>query len=131
MLPPVDSLNIEQARAELARLAALLKKADTAYHTHDAPVMSDAEYDALKQRNQAIEDRFPDLKRSDSPSETIGAAPSEGFSKVTHEVAMLSLANAFDRQEIDDFDQRIRKYLGLSAETPLAYTAEPNISGAS
>ncbi len=131
MLPPVDSLNIEQARAELARLAALLKKADTAYHTHDAPVMSDAEYDALKQRNQAIEDRFPDLKRSDSPSETIGAAPSEGFSKVTHEVAMLSLANAFDRPEIDDFDQRIRKYLGLSAETPLAYTAEPKIDGLS
>ena len=131
MLPPVNSLDTEQARAELARLAALLKKADTAYHTHDAPVMSDAEYDALKQRNQAIEDRFPDLKRSDSPSDTIGAAPSEGFSKVTHEVAMLSLANAFDRQEIDDFDQRIRKYLGLSAETPLAYTAEPKIDGLS
>ena len=75
----INQVRIEQARAELARLAALLKKADTAYHTHDAPVMSDAEYDALKQRNQAIEDRFPDLKRSDSPSETIGAAPSEGF----------------------------------------------------
>ncbi|MGD9295659.1 MAG: NAD-dependent DNA ligase LigA, partial [Roseobacter sp.] len=84
-----------------------------------------------KQRNKAIEERFPDLKRTDSPSETVGAAPSEGFSKVTHEVAMLSLANAFDRQEINDFDQRIRKYLGLSSEAPLAYTAEPKIDGLS
>lgn len=129
--PPVQSLDIDTAKAELARLADLLAKADTAYHSNDDPIMSDAEYDALKARNAEIEARFPELKRPDSPSETVGAAVSEGFAKVTHEVAMLSLANGFDATDIQDFDHRIRKYLGLGDESDLCYTAEPKIDGLS
>ncbi len=128
---PVESLDEDAARQELARLADILLKANAAYHQDDAPVMSDAEFDALKQRNAEIEQLFPNLKRSDSPSELVGAAPSDGFSKVTHEISMLSLANAFDAQDIVDFDQRIRKYLGLSDEDDLSYTAEPKIDGLS
>nr|WP_217482717.1 NAD-dependent DNA ligase LigA [Sulfitobacter maritimus] len=120
-----------QAEAELARLAEVLNAANTAYHTHDAPEMSDADYDALKQRNAAIEARFPELKRGDSPSEQVGAAVAEGFSKIRHAVPMLSLANAFEVSEVAEFDARIRKYLGLSADAPLSYTAEPKIDGLS
>ncbi|MFD2739363.1 NAD-dependent DNA ligase LigA [Sulfitobacter aestuarii] len=127
----IEALTREQAAAELARLASALAAADEAYHRQDAPELSDAEYDALKRRNGAIEARFPDLKRSDSPSEQVGAAPAEGFSKVTHAQAMLSLANAFDAGEIGEFDTRIRKYLGIPGDAPLAYTAEPKIDGLS
>ena len=90
-------------------------EANQAYHGADAPEISDAEYDALKARNAAIEARFPDLKRADSPSEQVGAAPSDGFAKVTHAVRMLSLGNAFDDEDITEFDARIRKYLGLGS----------------
>lgn len=127
----VESLSEEEARAELARLAALLAEANQAYHGADAPDISDAEYDALKARNAAIEARFPDLKRDDSPSEQVGATPAEGFAKVTHAVRMLSLGNAFDDDDITEFDTRIRKYLGLAADAPMAYTAEPKIDGLS
>ena len=126
-----DALTRDQAEQELARLSQLLDAANRAYHTEDAPEISDAEYDRLKRRNAAIEARFPDLKRSDSPSEQVGAAPAEGFSKVTHAVAMLSLANAFDDTDVTEFDARVRKYLGLDADAPLAYTAEPKIDGLS
>ena len=129
--PPVPSLDKETAQAELARLADILAKANVAYHGNDDPFISDAEYDALKARNAEIEARFPDLKRGDSPSETVGAAASDGFAKVTHEVAMLSLSNAFDATDIEDFDQRIRKYLGLGGEAEVYYTAEPKIDGLS
>ena len=129
--PPVENLDKDSAKSELADLAAALAKANTAYHTDDAPVMSDAEYDRLKRRNTAIETQFPSLKRPDSPTDAIGARPSEGFSKITHDVAMLSLANAFDTQDIDDFDQRIRKYLNLTDDDDLTYTAEPKIDGLS
>ena len=128
---PVQSLDQKSAQEELARLAETLAKANTAYHTEDAPVMSDAEYDALKRRNAEIEALFPELKRADSPTEVVGATPADGFSKVTHEVAMLSLANGFDAQDIEDFDQRIRKYLNLGATDALSYTAEPKIDGLS
>ena len=128
---PVQSLDQKSAQEELARLAETLAKANTAYHTEDAPVMSDAEYDALKRRNAEIEALFPELKRADSPTEVVGATPADGFSKVTHEVAMLSLANGFDAQDIEDFDQRIRKYLNLGATDTLSYTAEPKIDGLS
>ncbi|NUH64105.1 NAD-dependent DNA ligase LigA [Sulfitobacter sp. S0837] len=127
----VTALDKAQAEAELARLAEVLNAANTAYHTHDAPEMSDADYDALKQRNAAIEARFPELKRGDSPSEQVGAAVAEGFSKIRHAVPMLSLANAFEVSEVAEFDARIRKYLGLSADAPLSYTAEPKIDGLS
>ncbi|WP_299350644.1 NAD-dependent DNA ligase LigA [uncultured Shimia sp.] len=120
----------QQARDELARLAESLSEANTAYHGADAPDLSDAEYDRLKRRNAAIEAAFPNLKRSDSPSDQVGAAPSEGFGKVTHAVAMLSLGNAFEDSDVQDFDDRIRKYLGLETGA-LAYTAEPKIDGLS
>ena len=127
----VAALTAEQAEQELARLAQVLAAANTAYHTEDAPEIDDATYDALKRRNADIEAQFPALKRADSPSEQVGAAPSEGFSKITHAVAMLSLSNAFDAEDVTEFDGRIRKYLGFAADAPLPYTAEPKIDGLS
>jgi len=127
----VEALTEAQAKDELARLAKMLAKADAAYHTDDAPVMSDADYDALKARNAAIEARFPALKRADSASDRVGAAPAEAFAKVRHAQRMLSLGNAFDAGEITEFDTRIRRYLGLGADAPLAYTSEPKIDGLS
>ncbi|WP_226621325.1 NAD-dependent DNA ligase LigA [Alloyangia pacifica] len=128
---PVEALTEAEARDELARLADVLAQANTAYHTEDAPEISDAEYDALKRRNLEIEERFPELKREDSPSEQVGAPLAEGFSKVRHVVSMLSLGNAFEPEEVDEFDARIRRYLGLSDGAGLAYTAEPKIDGLS
>ncbi|MEM8653921.1 MAG: NAD-dependent DNA ligase LigA [Pseudomonadota bacterium] len=127
----VEALTTDQAKTELARLAKALQNANVSYHTRDAPDISDAEYDRLKRRNSAIEARFPDLKRSDSPSDAVGAPIAEGFSKVTHAVAMLSLSNAFDDADVAEFDTRIRKYLGLPADAPLSTTAEPKIDGLS
>lgn len=127
----LQELSEDEAKAELARLADLLGRANAAYHTQDAPDLSDAEYDRLKRRNQAIEERFPGLKRADSPSDKVGAAPAEGFGKVRHDVAMLSLGNAFEDEDVVDFDARVRKYLGLPSGTPLAFTAEPKIDGLS
>jgi DNA ligase (NAD+) len=127
----VEDLTEAEAQAELARLAALLAAANRAYHTEDEPEITDAAYDALKVRNAAIEARFPALKRADSPSEQVGAAPSEGFAKVAHSVRMLSLGNAFEAEDVAEFDTRIRRYLGLSDDAPLAYTAEPKIDGLS
>ncbi|SIO18948.1 DNA ligase (NAD+) [Rhodovulum sp. ES.010] len=128
---PVENLSEDEAWAELARLARQITRADEAYHRKDAPEISDADYDALKRRNAEIEARFPALKRADSPSERVGAPPAEGFAKVRHERRMLSLGNAFEADEIAEFDARIRRYLGLGAEAPLRYTAEPKIDGLS
>lgn len=128
---PVDKLSADEARAELARLSAVLAEANTAYHTEDAPRMDDAEYDRLKRRNALIEARFPALKRADSPSEQVGAAPADGFSKVRHTLRMMSLANAFADGDVVDFDKGIHRYLGLSDSAPIAYTAEPKIDGLS
>ncbi|RYH10332.1 NAD-dependent DNA ligase LigA [Tropicimonas sp. IMCC6043] len=128
---PVEHLSIEEATEELAQLAGRLAAANTAYHRDDSPLMSDAEYDALRTRNAAIEARFPELIRADSPSDQVGAAPAEGFSKITHRLRMLSLANAFDADDIREFDRAIRSFLGLAEADPLAYTAEPKIDGLS
>lgn len=128
---PADDLTPEEAQAELARLAARLAEADAAYHRDDAPVMDDAAYDALKRRNAEIEARFPELRRADSPSDRVGAAPSETFAKVRHSRPMLSLENAFDPAEVTEFDARIRRFLGLGPEAPLAWLAEPKIDGLS
>ncbi|MDQ1847728.1 NAD-dependent DNA ligase LigA [Gemmobacter fulvus] len=128
-MKPVETLTQAEVRAELARLALLIAAANTAYHTQDTPEISDADYDALKQRNAAIEARFPGLKRPDSPSDQIGAAPADGFGKVRHDVRMLSLENAFQVEDVADFEDRIRKYLGH--EGPLTFTAEPKIDGLS
>ncbi len=128
---PTEDLTEDQARAELAQLAEALLQANQLYHGSDAPEISDAEYDALKRRNAEIEMRFPHLKRADSPSDQVGARAADGFSKVTHAVRMMSLGNAFDDQDVADFDRSTRKYLGLDDATPLAYTAEPKIDGLS
>ena len=128
---PVDTLTEDQARAELGWLASAIAAANTAYHRNDAPDLSDADYDALKQRNAAIEQRFPELKRSDSPSDVVGSEIAAGFGKVQHAVRMLSLGNAFSDADVFAFDTSIRKYLGLDADAPLTYTAEPKIDGLS
>jgi len=125
------SLTREQARAELERLAQAIARADRAYHTEDAPEISDAAYDALKARNADIEARFPDLVRSDSPSARVGGPLAEGFSEVRHAVPMLSLANAFADEKVREFDASIRRFLGRGPEEPLTYTAEPKIDGLS
>jgi DNA ligase (NAD+) len=127
----VEALDETQAEAELARLANLLDRANRAYHTKDAPEISDAAYDAAKLRNAAIEARFPALKRGDSPSDQVGAPLAEGFSKVRHKVRMLSLANVFTDEELAEFDASVRSFLGLKPDAPLAYTAEPKIDGLS
>lgn len=124
----VENMTEEQAREELARLASVLLSANKDYYTADAKLI-DADYDALKLRNSAIEAQFPHLKRNDSPSEQVGAAPSSGFGKITHAIRMLSLSNAFDDTDVVDFDASIRKFLGT--EQALAYTAEPKIDGLS
>jgi len=126
---PVEALTKREARDELARLAKAIVAANTAYHTLDAPEIPDAEYDALKRRNAAIEARFPALKRVDSPSDQVGATVAEGFGKVAHRVRMLSLENAFVPEEVAEFDERVRKFLGHSGS--LSYTAEPKIDGLS
>ncbi|AVO39854.1 NAD-dependent DNA ligase LigA [Pukyongiella litopenaei] len=127
----IEDLTEAQAREELARLADELGRANTAYHRDDAPEITDADYDALKRRNAAIEARFPALKRADSPSDQVGARPGEGFAKIEHAVRMMSLGNAFDDEDVTGFDTGIRKYLGLAADAALAYTAEPKIDGLS
>ena len=127
----VDALTAQEAALHLEALAVALGQANAAYHAEDAPEISDADYDALKRLNTAIEARFPDLKRADSPSEQVGASPAAGFSKITHAVAMLSLSNAFDDEDVGEFDTSIRKYLGLNADAPLAFSAEPKIDGLS
>lgn len=127
----VQSLTRDEAAAELAQLAKDLTAANRDYHQKDAPRIPDAEYDAKKRRNAEIETRFPDLKRRDSPSDKIGAEPASGFQKITHSVPMLSLGNAFDDEDVTEFDRSIRKYLGLSDAAALAYTAEPKIDGLS
>jgi DNA ligase (NAD+) len=137
----VEALTEAEARAELARLATALTAANTAYHTLDAPEISDADYDALKRRNLAIEVRFPGLKRVDSPSDLVGAAVAEGFGKVAHRVRMLSLENAFAAEDVAEFADRVRRFLGMAELTgsiptaasgdDLQFTAEPKIDGLS
>ena len=127
----VADLDADQARAELARLSDLLARANLSYHRDDAPFLSDAEFDALKIRNAAIEARFPALARADSPSAQIGAQAADGFGKIRHARRMLSLANAFGADDVADFVTGIRRFLGLSDAAPLAFTAEPKIDGLS
>ena len=128
---PVEELSPQEAMEELAALARDLDAANRAYHQADAPDITDAAYDALKRRNAMIEARFPELRRPDSPSGQVGAAPAEGFAKVRHARPMLSLENAFDPAEVTDFADRVRRFLGLAADDPLAFTAEPKIDGLS
>lgn len=128
---PVSRLTEGEAAAELARLAQEIALHDRRYFAEDAPIISDADYDALKRRNAAIEARFPTLARADSPSGRVGAAPVETFSKVRHGAPMLSLDNAFDDEDVTGFVERVRKFLALPAQEVLAFTAEPKIDGLS
>ena len=125
----VENLSESEARDELERLAKEIARHDKAYYEKDAPKISDAAYDRLRARNAAIEARFPALKRDDSPSERVGAAPSDQFAEVRHAVPMLSLGNAFGDDEVEEFIARIRRFLNLD-ETPV-FTAEPKIDGLS
>lgn len=128
---PPEKLDAKQAAKELARLAKEIAYHNALYYQHDAPEISDADYDALVKRNNAIEARFPDLVRPDSPSHQVGAAPLEKFGKVTHSLPMLSLANAFTPEDIDDFLERISRFLGLDADEVITIFCEPKIDGLS
>ncbi len=119
------------ARAEIGLVSASLRQANAAYHTHDAPEISDAAYDALKARLLVLETAFPDLIAKDSPSQVVGAAPADGFAKVEHRTPMLSLSNAFSDDDVRDFAERLRRFLSLDAQALLALTAEPKIDGVS
>ena len=128
---PADELTESEAADELARLADEIAGHDIRYHQQDEPTISDADYDALKRRNAAIEARFPALVRDNSPSQKVGAARSSQFAPVEHGVPMLSLDNAFGDEEVVDFVARVRRFLKLDAAEPVAFTAEPKIDGLS
>jgi len=128
---PVDKLTETEAAAELERLVREITRHDDLYYAQDAPEVSDADYDALRQRNAAIEARFPALVRADSPSQRVGAAPVAAFGKVRHAVPMLSLGNAFNEEDVADFVARVRRFLGLAADVTVELTAEPKIDGLS
>jgi DNA ligase (NAD+) len=128
---PVDLLTVKQAKAEYARLQAEIAAHDKRYYQQDRPVISDAEYDALRVRYNAIEARFPDLRTLESLSLKVGAAPARGFAKVRHAVAMLSLDNAFADDDVRDFVGRIRRFLKLSEDEKITFSAEPKIDGLS
>ena len=130
-LVDVAKLTKAQAKVELMRLALEIEGHNERYYQKDAPTVSDAAYDALRQRLEAIEARFPDLVTSDSPSQKVGAAPSGRFAKVRHAVPMLSLGNAFSDEDVADFVDRIRRFLKLGAEEIPAVVAEPKIDGLS
>ena len=128
---PVEMLSAEEAAAELAVLSIEIAAHDYRYNTEDAPIISDAEYDALRSRNNQIEARFPEFIRADSPSRKIGSMVSEKFGKIRHAVPMLSLDNAFSDTDVHEFIARIRRFLKLDDAANLAITAEPKIDGLS
>ena len=126
-----DALGREAAARELARLAQEIARHDALYYTHSAPALTDAEYDALRRRNEAIEARFPELKRADSPSERVGAPPSSSFAEVRHAPPMLSLANAASEEDLAEFLARVRRFLNLGEDEPVALHGAPKIDGVS
>ena len=128
---PVEALSEKQAKAEHARLAEEIAAHDRRYYQEDAPTVSDAEYDRLRQRYAAIEARFPQLRTLDSLTQRVGAAPSARFAKVRHAVPMLSLDNAFADEDVVDFVGRIRRFLRLGEDEEIVFSAEPKIDGLS
>src|SRR5271169_4741749 len=128
---PPEALTEAQAKAEHARLAAEIAGHDRRYYQDDAPSVSDAAYDALRRRYNAIEERFPQLRTLESLTQRVGAAPSGRFAKVRHAVPMLSLDNAFAEEDVVDFVGRIRRFLRLPDDEDIAFSAEPKIDGLS
>lgn len=128
---PVETLTEEQAKAELQRLADEIAHHDALYHGKDKPEISDADYDALKRRNDAIEAQFPQLVRTDSPSQRVGAAPAGIFAQVVHARPMLSLDNTFSDEDVQDFVSSVYRFLGQMPDNSIAFTAEPKIDGLS
>ena len=128
-----DPANLSKAaaKAEISLLSASVRQANAAYHTDDAPEISDAEYDEMKLRLLALEAAHPDLAKADSPTQVVGGAPAEGFSKVRHRVPMLSLSNAFADEDVTEFADRIRRFLSLAEDARLDIVAEPKIDGVS
>jgi DNA ligase (NAD+) len=125
------TLTEAEAANRLMRLAKLIARHNRLYHGEDAPEISDAEYDALVRENAALEAEFPHLVRADSPSASVGAAPSATLAKVPHAKPMLSLDNAFSNDEVVEFVGRVRRFLSLRQDDPVAMTAEPKIDGLS
>jgi DNA ligase (NAD+) len=128
---PVAALTEAEAAAELARLAEAIAQHSAAYYQEDAPKISDADYDALVQRNAAIEAAFPDLVRADSPSFRVGAKPAAGFGKISHSRPMLSLDNVFSDEEAMEFAARVRRFLNLPDDADVRFRAEAKIDGLS
>src|SRR5918911_1803588 len=126
-----DALNLDEARAEHEALGKEIAEHDRRYYEEDAPTVSDAEYDALRRRYEALEARFPELSTAESLTRKVGAKASEKFAKVRHRVAMLSLGNGFSADDVREFVERIRRFLSLPPEAPLVFTAEPKIDGLS
>jgi len=126
-----SSLSLAEARIEHARLGAEIGEHDRRYYREDAPTISDADYDALRQRYNALEEAHPSLADAGSLNRKVGAAPSEKFAKVRHRVPMLSLGNIFEDAEVEEFCARVRRFLGMSEAAPLEVTAEPKIDGLS
>lgn len=125
------TLSRQQAADEIASLSQRIARADEDYHAKDAPTISDADYDAMKRRLQALERAFPALTKADSPTARVGAAPAAGFGKITHAQRMMSLENGFSEGDVRDFVSRIRAFLNLGPDQPLRFTAEPKIDGLS
>ena len=119
------------ARDEIARLQVTIRHHDALYFGKDAPEISDADYDKLRRRLEILEAEFPHLKSAGSASAKVGTAPSEGFGKIRHAVPMLSLGNAFEDSDVGEFTDRVRRFLSIAADQPLAFTAEPKIDGLS
>ena len=128
---PPEELTRDAAERELERLAQEIGRHDELYYTRSAPELSDAEYDVLRRRNEAIEARFPDLKRADSPSDRVGAPPATSFAKVRHTRPMLSLGNALNDDELAEFEGRVRRFLNLGEDEPVVLYGEPKIDGLS
>ena len=128
---PPEGLARDAAERELERLAREIKRHDALYYVDSAPELSDAAYDALRRRNEAIEARFPDLKRADSPSERVGAPPASSFAKVRHGRPMLSLGNALNDDDLAEFEGRVRRFLNLGDDEPVVLYGEPKIDGLS
>ena len=127
----IQDLTVEEAKAELAFLAARIAELDVAYHRDDSPLVSDADYDALKRRNEQIEARFPDLVRSDSPSLRVGSPIAADFNKITHSIPMLSLGDIFSDGEVVAFMDKIKRFLGMDETEEIEMVAEPKIDGLS